>query len=111
MNIEEILDALEDMLEEAWSIPLSGNKCVIDAEKVKQYLEDIRLNMPTEIKQAKLIVNDRSDIISQAEKHQKLPSAKQKSAQKLWLLRRKWFVRHRRKPKRSSLRHRMWQKS
>ena len=68
MNIEEILDALEDMLEEAWSIPLSGNKCVIDAEKVKQYLEDIRLNMPTEIKQAKLIVNDRSDIISQAEK-------------------------------------------
>ena len=68
MNIEEILDALEDLLEEAWSIPLSGNKCVVDAEKVKQYLEDIRLNMPGEIKQAKLIVNDRSDIISQAEK-------------------------------------------
>ena len=35
MNIEEILDALEDMLEEAWSIPLSGNKCVIDAEPVR----------------------------------------------------------------------------
>lgn len=68
MNIEEILNALEDMLEEAWSIPLSGNKCVIDVEKVKQYLQDIRLNMPNEIKQAKLIVNDRSDIISQAEK-------------------------------------------
>ena len=68
MNMEEILDALEDMLEEAWSIPLSGNKCVVDAEKVIQYLQDIRLNMPTEIKQAKLIVNDRSDIISQAEK-------------------------------------------
>lgn len=68
MNIEEILDMLEDMLEEAWSIPLSGNKCVIDAEKVKQYLEDIRLNMPGEIKQAKLIVNDRADILSQAEK-------------------------------------------
>lgn len=68
MNIEDILDALEDMLEEAWSIPLSGNKCVVDAEKVKQYLQDIRLNMPGEIKQAKLIVNDRSDIISQAEK-------------------------------------------
>ena len=68
MNIEEILDALEDMLEEAWSIPLSGNKCVVDANKIKQYLEDIRLNMPNEIKQAKLIVNDRSDIIQQSEK-------------------------------------------
>ena len=68
MNIEEILNALEDMLEEAWSIPLSGNKCVVDAEKIKQYLEDIRLNMPTEIKQAKLIVSDRNDIIQQSEK-------------------------------------------
>ena len=68
MNMEDILDALEDMLEEAWSIPLSGNKCVVDAEKIKQYLQDIRLNLPGEIKQAKLIVNDRSDILSQAEK-------------------------------------------
>ena len=68
MNIEEILDALEDMLEEAWSIPLSGNKCVVDANKIKQLLEDIRLNMPGEIKQAKLIVSDRNDIIQQSEK-------------------------------------------
>ncbi len=67
MNIEEILDALEDMLEEAWAVPLSG-KCLVDPEKVRQYLQDIRLNMPAEIKQAKLIVNDRSDIITQSEK-------------------------------------------
>lgn len=67
-SMEDILNALEDMLEEAWSIPLSGNKCVVDAEKIKQYLQDIRLNLPGEIKQAKLIVNDRSDILSQAEK-------------------------------------------
>lgn len=68
MNIEEILDGLEDMLEEAWSLPLSGGKCVVDAERIKQYLQDIRLNMPSEIKQAKLIVTDRNDIIQQAEK-------------------------------------------
>ncbi len=67
MNIEEILDALEDLLEEAWAVPLSG-KCLVDPEKVRQYLQDIRLNLPAEIKQAKLIVNDRSDIISQSEK-------------------------------------------
>lgn len=68
MNIEEILDELDDMLEEAWSLPLSGGKCVVDAEKIKHYLEDIRLNLPSEIKQAKLIVTDRNDIIQNAEK-------------------------------------------
>lgn len=68
MNMEDILNALEDMLEEAWSIPLSGNKCVVDAEKVKRYLQDLRLNLPNEIKQAKMIVGDRNSIIEQAEK-------------------------------------------
>ena len=68
MNIEEILDELDDMLEEAWSLPLSGGKCVVDAERMKRCLEDIRLNMPSEIKQAKLIVTDRNDIIQTAEK-------------------------------------------
>ncbi len=65
MNIEEILEALEDMLEEG--LPLMG-KCVIDKKKARQLLEDIRLNMPNEIKQAQMIVNDRSDIIAQSEK-------------------------------------------
>lgn len=68
MNIEEILEGLEDMLEEAWSLPLSGGKCVVDVERIRQYLQDIRLNIPSEIKQAKLIVTDRNDIIQQAEK-------------------------------------------
>ncbi len=68
MNIEEILNEIDDMLEEAWSLPFSNGKCVVDAQRVKDYIEDIRLNLPGEIKQAKLIVTDRSDIISSAER-------------------------------------------
>lgn len=68
MNIDEILDLIDDMLEEAWSFPFSGGRCVVDVQKVKDYIEDIRLNLPGEIKQAKLIVNDRNDIISTAER-------------------------------------------
>ena len=75
MNIEEILDELDDMLEEAWSLPLSGGKCVVDAERMKRCLEDIRLNMPSEIKQAKLIVTDRNDIIQTAEKQSEIGRA------------------------------------
>ena len=64
MNIDEILNMIDDMLEEAWSLPFSGGRCVVDAQKVKECVEDIRLNLPGEIKQAKMIVADRNDIIN-----------------------------------------------
>lgn len=54
------------MLDRAWNLPLTGGRCVVDAEKVRDLIDDIRLNMPAEIKQAKQIVADRADIISVA---------------------------------------------
>ncbi len=38
----------------------------IDAEKVREMVDDIRLNLPDEIKQAKAIVKDRTEILSSA---------------------------------------------
>ena len=66
MNIDEYLDTLGDLIDEGWSIPLSGGKVAVEAEKVREIIEDIRLNMPNEIRQAKAIVADRSDIIAKA---------------------------------------------
>lgn len=66
MNTEEYLDTLGDLIDEGWSIPLSGGRVAVDADKVRELIEDIRLHLPTEIRQAKLIVADRSDIISKA---------------------------------------------
>lgn len=68
MNIEEILDSLDDMLDRAWSLPLAGGRSVVDVEKVRELIDDVRLNMPTEIKQARAIVSDRADIIAGARK-------------------------------------------
>lgn len=68
MNINENLDLIDDILDAAWSVPLSGGRCVVDIDKVREALDDIRLNMPSEIKQAKLIVNDRKVIIDEARK-------------------------------------------
>lgn len=53
MNIDEVLDMLDELLDRAWNLPLSGGRCVIDAEKVREMVDDIRLNLPDEIKQAK----------------------------------------------------------
>ena len=68
MNIEEILDMMEETLDKSWNLPLSGGKSVVDVEKVRDMMDDIRLNMPTEVKQAKSIVADRSDIIASAKR-------------------------------------------
>lgn len=84
MNIDEILNLIDDMLEEGWSLPFSGGRCVVDAQKVKDYIEDIRLNLPGEIKQAKLIVNDRNDIINTAERQAE--SAMRKAEERVRML-------------------------
>lgn len=68
MNIEEILDMLDELLDKSWSLPLSGGRSVVDDEKIRELLDDIRLNLPTEIKQAKAIVADRADILATAKR-------------------------------------------
>lgn len=68
MNMEEILDILEELLDRSWNLPLSGGRCVVDAERVHELVDDIRLNMPEEIKQAKAIVKDRAEILASAQR-------------------------------------------
>ena len=47
-------------------MPLSGGKTVVDAEKIRELVDDIRINIPQEMRQAKAIVADRSQIIKDA---------------------------------------------
>lgn len=68
MNIEEILDMLDDLLDRAWTLPLSNGRCVVDAEKVRDLIDEIRLNLPSHIKNAKAIVENQDEILNQAKK-------------------------------------------
>lgn len=68
MSITQVLDTLDTLLDNAWSLPLSGGRCVVDAEKVRDLIDDIRINLPTELKQAQAIVSDRTEILAQAKK-------------------------------------------
>ena len=66
MNVNELLDTIEDTLEESTSMPLSGGKRLVDVDKVRDYLDDIRANLPGELRQAQQIVNDRAQIVDTA---------------------------------------------
>ena len=68
MNVEDILEQIDDILDEAWAMPLSGGKIVVDAERIRKLIDSIRGNLPAEIRQARAIVKDRADIIDTAKK-------------------------------------------
>jgi len=66
MSIEEILEIMDETLDKAMQVPFSNKKSLIDVEKMRELVDEIRLNMPNEIKQAKNLVRDRKTIVDEA---------------------------------------------
>lgn len=65
--IEDLIDSLEDILQSAMHVPF-GKKSMIDVDKVAEIVSDIRIALPTEIKQAQNVVQDKNNIIAEAKK-------------------------------------------
>lgn len=68
MNVEDLLYELDEMVDKSWSLPLSGGRTVMDAERIRQIVDEIRSNLPQEVRQARAIVADRSQIIGDAKR-------------------------------------------
>lgn len=66
MSVDDLIDELYEMVDKAWGLPLSHGRAVLDGEEVKQILNEIRESMPQEIRQAKAIVADRTQILGDA---------------------------------------------
>ena len=66
MDIEEILDDMDIALDEAWNLP--GSKGMVDVKRLRDLIEEIRLNYPTDIQKAREIVNDRAEILTKAKR-------------------------------------------
>ncbi len=66
MTLDELLEQFDEVLDGGFKIP--GKKTVVDVEKLRAVVDDIRLNIPREIKQARGIVADRADIITTAKR-------------------------------------------
>jgi len=67
-SIEEILVEMDDMLENAMHIPLTGGKSAIDARRFQTLIQEIQLRLPEEIAKAREIVSDRRIILDEAKK-------------------------------------------
>ena len=67
MEIFTLLENLEELMESGQKVPFS-NKVMIDIEEFRELLEEIRLKLPDELKQAKWVKEERERIMSDAEK-------------------------------------------
>ncbi len=66
MNIDEILEEMDELLDKAGSMPFVSHKKVIDGERMRELINDVRLNMPHELKEAKKIEFDCQRILNEA---------------------------------------------
>ena len=66
MEVFTLLENLEEVIESGSKVPFS-TKVMVDAEELREIIEDIRLKLPDELKQAKWVKEERQRIISDAE--------------------------------------------
>ncbi len=67
MEVLELIDMLEDVVDKAFGIPLIG-KAVLDRDELLDLIEEIRLNLPDDLKQAKWVKEERQRILDDANK-------------------------------------------
>ncbi len=67
-TIEDLIDEMYDVLDKGWKMPLFQGKVFVDGEDVRQILDEIKEEIPSEVRKARAIVADRSQIISEAQR-------------------------------------------
>ena len=66
--IDELINTLYEMIEDAWSMPLGADRCVLEREKVLDVLDEIRANLPGDLKMAREVVGKRNEILETGKK-------------------------------------------
>ena len=82
-HIEDMINALYDMVQDARALPLGADKCILERDKVLDMLDEIIAQLPAEFKQSRTIVESRNDLIGQARREAEgiIRQAKEQAAQ------------------------------
>ena len=62
-TVEQLITTLYEMIDDAKSVPLTTDKCIIDREKALDILDEVRANFPNEIRMSREILEKRSNYI------------------------------------------------
>ncbi len=67
-GVEELLDMLFEMVDEAKNAPLSSDKCVIERDRALDLIDDIRSQFPMELGEARKMMANRAELVSSAKR-------------------------------------------
>lgn len=67
VDVMTLLTQLDEKIDKARPSLFTG-KCSVDKEELLQYIEDIRMGLPEEIKHSQWIISERDNIIAEAKK-------------------------------------------
>ena len=67
-GIEELVGMLQDTVESAWKLPFGSDKCLVERSKMLDLIDEIRVNLPKDLEQARGIIESRTEIIAQAKR-------------------------------------------
>ena len=67
-GVEELLDMLFEMIDEAKNVPLSGDKCMIERDRALDLIDDIRSQFQVELSEAKKMMANRAEMVASAKR-------------------------------------------
>ncbi len=67
-GVEELLDMLFEMVDEAKNMPLSSDKCILERDRALDLIDDIRAQFPMELAEAKKLLSARNEYIASAKR-------------------------------------------
>lgn len=83
IRVMQLLDEMEEIIENASKVPFS-DKTIIDGEEMAGIIDDIRLSLPKDIRQAKWVKDEQERILSEAKsEYDKVIIAAKKQAEYL----------------------------
>ena len=62
--LEELINNIQEMVQEAWTLPLSSDKCVFERERMLDLIDELRSTLPADIKMAAEIVQQKNQMMS-----------------------------------------------
>jgi vacuolar-type H+-ATPase subunit E/Vma4 len=65
-GVEELLTVLYNMIQDSFTLPFVRAKCVLDRERAMELIEEINVLLPSDLEQARKIVNAKNEIIGNA---------------------------------------------
>ena len=67
-DVQQLIDLLYDMIDNAKGVPLGNDKCIIERNRALDYLDEIRAQMPAEVEEAKKLMAARAEYVANAKK-------------------------------------------